>query len=182
MNSQLKRLGLVLVTIGFIGGALVAVVDKETVRWDYFLGCAAVGIVGVGMMRLFDRQHRQSAHLVNANISTLTDSLDRIVTNIRELNGNKSKINTYDVHKRIDELFKDDLMAFVDARQSMVHVYGLQAYADVMSRFAAAERYLNRCWSASADGYVDEVNTYLERAAEQFSESRQQLQKVAVIN
>jgi hypothetical protein len=37
-----------------------------------------------------------------------------------------------------------------------------------MSHFAGGERYLNRVWSASADGYIDEVNAYLTKAHEQF--------------
>jgi hypothetical protein len=40
----------------------------------------------------------------------------------------------------------------------------LQRYADVMSRFATAERLINRSWSASVDGYVDEVWSCTERA------------------
>jgi hypothetical protein len=52
------------------------------------------------------------------------------------------------------------------------HVFGLQSYADVMSAFAAEERYINRVWSASTDGYVDEVRNYLNRATEQFREAR----------
>ena len=52
----------------------------------------------------------------------------------------------------------------------MIHVFGIQNYADVMSNFAAGERYINRVWSASTDGYVDEVREYLERAHRQFIE------------
>ncbi len=37
-----------------------------------------------------------------------------------------------------------------------------------MSAFAAGERYINRVWSASTDGYEDEVRRYLERALNQF--------------
>jgi hypothetical protein len=40
-----------------------------------------------------------------------------------------------------------------------------------MSNFAAGERYINRVWSASTDGYVDEVILYLGRAREQFREA-----------
>jgi hypothetical protein len=47
----------------------------------------------------------------------------------------------------------------------------LQNYADVMSAFAAGERYINRVWSASTDGYVDEVRSYLERATQQFRDA-----------
>lgn len=53
----------------------------------------------------------------------------------------------------------------------MKHVFGLQSNADVMSAFAAGERYINRVWSASTDGYVDEVRNYLNRATEQFREA-----------
>ena len=52
----------------------------------------------------------------------------------------------------------------------MIHVFGMQNYADVMSNFAAGERYINRVWSASTDGYEDEVRAYLVRALDQFRE------------
>ncbi len=44
----------------------------------------------------------------------------------------------------IDTLFRDDLINFVDARDSMKHLFGIQAFADIMSSFAAGERYINR--------------------------------------
>ncbi len=79
---------------------------------------------------------------------------------------------------RIDELFLEDFAMFVDARESIAHRYGLSAYTDVMSCFAAGERYLNRVWSASADGYIDEVNAYLDRALEQFTDSHQKVRQL----
>jgi hypothetical protein len=59
----------------------------------------------------------------------------------------------------------------------MVHLFGLQAYADIMSSFAAGERYINRVWSASADGYDEEAETYLGKAVQQFVDAQQQLQQ-----
>jgi hypothetical protein len=47
-----------------------------------------------------------------------------------------------------------------------------------MSSFAAGEKYLNRVWSASTDGYFEEVTTYLSRAHSQFIEVRQKLDQV----
>ncbi|MFW6114194.1 MAG: hypothetical protein ACOC7K_00470, partial [bacterium] len=114
---------------------------------------------------------RTTTHRVAANIETVQDSLERIVSNLKELNGNKKSIDTYEMRHRVDELFMDDLERFVDARESIADRYGLTAYGDVMSSFAAGERYLNRVWSASADGYIDEVNEYLEKAKSQFTES-----------
>ena len=40
-----------------------------------------------------------------------------------------------------------------------------------MNRFAAGERYLNRVWSASTDGYIEEAHRYIEKAARQFEET-----------
>ena len=58
----------------------------------------------------------------------------------------------------------------------MIPAFGMTAYAEVMSRFAAGERLLNRAWSASADGYLDEVvqslaagNAHLQAARELFA-------------
>ena len=60
----------------------------------------------------------------------------------------------------------------------MVHLYGMQTYADIMSEFAAGERYINRVWSTTADGYDEEAEIYLARAAEQFEDARKQLAAV----
>jgi hypothetical protein len=57
----------------------------------------------------------------------------------------------------------------------MIHLYGLQTYADIMSEFASGERYVNRVWSASADGYGDEASAYLDRARAQFEHAYGQL-------
>jgi hypothetical protein len=69
-------------------------------------------------------------------------------------------------------LLREDLNDFANARESMKHIFGLQNYADVMGAFAAGERYINRVWSASTDGYVDEVHSYLDRATRQIREAR----------
>ena len=90
----------------------------------------------------------------------------------------KESLHPYDVHAKLDELFPAHLTSFVEARQSIVHVYGLQAYAAVMNEFAAGERYLNRVWSASVDCYVDDVREYLGRSKDQFVKARQRLSEL----
>ncbi len=39
----------------------------------------------------------------------------------------------------------------------------------ILTPFFYHESYLNRVWSASADGYIDEVRLYLDKAEEQFA-------------
>ena len=84
-------------------------------------------------------------------------------------------------HRRaeIDARLRDDLRRFADARESLVHLFDLQAYANVRSDFAAGERYINRVWSASADGYDGEARHYLGKAAAQFRAAGRQLETAA---
>lgn len=167
----MKKFGYLMITIGFLAGALVAVLGELDVQWGYFTAALVVGAGGILMVHLGERRDSRSEQKLAANLQDIESSLARIVENMSQLNAEKQSIDPYDVRGRIDELFAEDLTTFVQARQSLAHVYGLQVYADVMSHFAAGERYLNRVWSASADGYIDEVTTYLDKAQVQFVES-----------
>jgi len=166
-----------MVTVGFLAAALATVLDEDAIRWLWYVPALMVGAAGVAVIRIDDARKNKTEHHVASRIETVEGSLERIATNIKKLNAEKHSINTYDMRHRIDELFIDDLERFVDARESIAHRYGLAAYGEVMSGFAAGERYLNRVWSASADGYIDEVNAYLDRAQEQFSESLDKIRR-----
>ena len=170
-----------MVTVGFLAAALASVLDEEAVRWLWYVPALMVGAAGVAVVRINDASRNKTEHHVASRIETVEGSIERIATNIKKLNADKHSINTYDMRYRIDELFIDDLEMFVDARESIAHRYGLAAYGEVMSVFAAGERYLNRVWSASADGYIDEVNTYLDKAQEQFSESLKKIRQLKTI-
>lgn len=176
----MKNFGYLLITIGFLGGALASVTDEEKVEWGYFAGAVALGIAGVVVVRTSEKQVSTSEGKLAANIETVEGALGSIVENMTRLNEEKESIGTYDVRHRIDEVFVADLAKFVDARVSIGHLYGLNAYGDVMSSFAAGERYLNRVWSASADGYIDEVNTYIDKAREQFVDSLDKIRQLKV--
>jgi len=167
----MKKLGYLMIIIGFLAGALAAVVDVEGARWPQFAAALAVGAAGVALVRTGHKQISRSEGKLASDMQSVEASLSRIVRNITQLNAQKHSVNTYDMRHRIDELFAEDLTTFVEARESIAHVHGLTAYADVMSYFAAGERYLNRVWSASVDGYIDEVNSYLDKAQSQFVES-----------
>jgi hypothetical protein len=166
----MKLIGYLLVIFGFIVAALATVVDESAVNWLWYVPALASAVAGVAALRIEEAGRSKTEHHVTARIETIDVSLGRIVANINKLNAEKHTIDTYDIRHRIDELFVNDLEMFVDARASIGHRYGLAAYGEVMSSFAAGERYLNRVWSASADGYIDEVNTYIEKARQQFED------------
>lgn len=174
----MKKIGYTLISIGFVAGALVAVLDEQVIMWGYFVLALAVGAGGVALVHLAKRKRQEDSEVLEADIGGLEENLDSIVRTIEALNRDKESLDAYDVRHRIDEEFTEDLKGFVNARESLGHVYGLEAYADVMMHFAAGERYLNRVWSASADGYIDEVHTYLERAERQFQKARSEVENL----
>lgn len=167
----MKSLGYILITVVFLAGSLAAVVDKQQVQWHYFVIAIAIGAAGIALVHFGKHNIITSEGKLASNMQSIETALAQIVENITQLDDRKQSIDTYDVRHHIDRLFIEDINTFVQARQTIAHVYGLAAYGDVMNHFAAGERYLNRVWSASADGYIDEVNAYLEKAREQFSES-----------
>ena len=175
----MKNIGIALIIVGFLAGSLISVLDTTIIEsWTSFISAIVVGSGGVVLVKLATRQSAQAVGVLDSNLKTVANAIDNIVNNIDVLDNEKDSINTYDVRHKIDRDYLVDLGDFADAREAISHKYGTQAYAEVMSIFAAGERYLNRVWSASADGYVDEVNTYIGRAREQFDLVKEELGKL----
>lgn len=169
-----------MISAGFLAAALASVADQERVEWAYFAGGLTLGAAGVAVVRTGHRRLHKEQGRLTENIRIIETALGNIVANVTRLNEQKESIDTYDVRHKIEELFPEDVGRFVEARQSIGYLYGLEAYGDVMTSFAAGERYLNRVWSASADGYIDEVNRYIDKAREQFVDSLEKIRKLKV--
>ena len=171
----MKNLAYLLIAGGFIIGAYATALDTQDVNWPLFALAAAAAAAGVIIAKQQQRAHARSGYVLETNRGELIESIGNIVRDLDDLNAG-ARLAGDALRDWIDERLRPDLRRFADARESMVHLYGLQTYADIMSEFAAGERYVNRVWSASADGYDDEATDYLARAAEQFREAQSQLQ------
>ena len=164
----MKNIGYLLITLGFLTGAFFAVAHRDGVVVPYFLLALVAGVIGVVMVRAARREAATRAETIRTNLETIETSLASVVEKAKRLDESKDDTDVYELRHVIDREFPDDLDAFVQARYSLVHSFSLQAFADVMNPFAAGERYLNRVWSASVDGYIDEAHEYVGRAREQF--------------
>ena len=173
----MKNIAFTFVALAFVVGAYLASLDEKTVQWAYFIPVVVLGFVGAFLFRRTANAEAKHGDLLQNNKQVLILSLKRILKNLEALNGNKENIPTYEMRFEIDKLFREDLMSFADARDSMKHLFGIQHFADVMSSFAAGERYINRVWSASTDGYVDEVLLYVGRAYDQFQHAQEEFNK-----
>lgn len=166
----MKIFALILVIASFLAGSVLSVLDPRQVEWSFMAPALMVGVIGLWIHRKVQREESRAGHRLVGNIEILDKSLSSILANLEALCQRGDDLPVYDARFEIDRLFREDLNDFAEARESMIHVFGIQNYADVMSNFAAGERYINRVWSASTDGYIDEVREYLERARKQFTE------------
>jgi len=163
----MKALGYALTWLGFLAAAFVSVARVEGVGWASFAVALGVGVAGVALVRW--RIYREASHedKLVADVAVLADSLRGALTAVTAIDADKTKLSVYDLHHRIDGEVRDHLTTFAEARESIAFRFGLAAYGEVMTHFASGERHLNRVWSASTDGYVDEAHDYLGRAREQ---------------
>ena len=76
---------------------------------------------------------------------------------------------------RVGAAQRDPIAAFIDARATLVNRLGLGGYAELMDRFAAAERQINRAWSAAADRALAESTAALDAAADMLEEAKAKL-------
>ena len=176
----MKVLAFILIVASFLAGAFLTVLDPREVSWNLMIPALLVGIVGLVIHRKARHGEARAGHLLAGNIETLETSLNTIRSRLHQLHERDEELPVYEARFEIDRLFREDLNRFAEARESMIHVFGMQNYADVMSNFAAGERYINRVWSASTDGYEDEVKLYLERARNQFEEAHRHFVELKV--
>jgi hypothetical protein len=167
----MRYFGYLLITVGFLWGAYLTVEQPEGVNTARYLLALAIGIAGVITARTAARAEARDVTRLQTNIATIESSLAAIAIDAERLDEQKETINVYDLRHVIDETFPPHLAAFVEARESIAHSYGLKAYAEVMNRFATGERYLNRVWSASTDGYQPEAYDYISRSRVQFDDA-----------
>ena len=174
----MKGPGYVLLSGGFIMAAYATALDVETVRWPFFAIAALAAIAGVFLIKRHARSLAQSDEVLETNRAELRESIENVVNDLRDIVSSGS-LSCAALRDRIDTKLRPDLTRFPESRECMVHLFGLQTYADIMSHFAAGERYVNRVWSSSADGYDAEAARYLGRAEEQFADAQRQLNEAA---
>lgn len=175
----MKTIALLLIVISFLVGAFLSSLDPRSVNWALMAPTLMVGLLGLWLHRKAEHGEIRGGQRLAVDMQVLAGSLEKICRNLEAVCARGDDLPVYEARFEIDRLFRDDLNQFVEARESMIHVFGMQNYADVMSNFAAGERYINRVWSASTDGYVDEVRMYLERARAQFTEAQLHFDELA---
>lgn len=171
----MKAAGYFLLVGGFLLGAYSTALDVRSTLWALFVPAAVLAVVGLLILKRATSGNARSVEVLTANKAELQSSIANVVARLRDIVERRDSLATDAVRTEIDRLLRDDLRRFAEARESMVHLFGIQNYADIMSQFAAGERNINRVWSASTDGYRDEAHRYLDRALGRFTDTKTQL-------
>ena len=182
MMNATRICGHVLLWAGFLVGAFVTVRSTEveespwsTIWWPAYGTALCVAIIGVIVLRITKRPANVALDEQAGAIDELAAILVRLHSTVERWITTSDEIPVYDFHGMIDENLADDLGRFAELREALIPEFGLDHYARVMTEFALAERTINRAWSASADGYVDEVQASLGRAGAHLSAARGRL-------
>lgn len=178
---MMRNLGHFCLWTGFLAAAFVSVCRLEqvddkwsTIPWMWYALSMIVGVVGIGLLRSSNRHADADDIRTEAEYSVIRKSLETVTAITDRLCAQTSHIPT-EVLRCIDDECAEPFADFADARQALVKRFGLKVYADVMTEFASAERYVNRSWSAAADGYIDEVAASLKRANAHLHKAKQLL-------
>ena len=171
----MKMIGFTLLALGFLFGAYATALDVDATNWSLFMPAAIVALAGLIIMKVNARGAARSEEVLTSNRAELESSLERLIAQLDEIIAQRPQTTVESLRGDLDARLRQDLNRFADARQSMVHLFGIQAYADIMTEFAAGERAVNRVWSSSADGYAGEADEYLKRAVARFREAQRRL-------
>ncbi len=160
----MRTVALIVFYFGVTAGAFITVRESTQVTWLHYGVAVAIAVVGVVLLRITARSAATDESTVASGMLTVRESLEAVAGHLARLNQERDTIGVYGIHGRIDADVMDDVNRFVEVRETIATVHGLDVYAQTMDAFASGERALNRAWSASADGYIDEVWACLDRA------------------
>lgn len=147
--------------------------------WMFLLGCA--GLIG-GAMLVRGKRAGPSAGPATAAAPGSTgaaQTVEQIRQRVASLRQALASLPEDAAAARVLEdlgaVQRDLVPAFIAARPEIVARRGLAGFAQVMDAFAAAERQINRAWSAAADDVMEESIVCIGRAAELLEETQRRL-------
>ncbi len=145
-------------------------------RWPYswlFL----LSIVGLGGGAAIVRSSKKAARQAPAGAgdvhpaSEAKQALDRITSTLNDVDRllpslADDRARLHAIMEYLGRLQAEEVAAFVGAREGIIGKLGMGGFAELMDRFAALERQINRAWSSAADHHIAEATSSLAHAKE----------------
>ena len=121
----MKKIGYLLVFVGFVAASLVSVTDVLQVNWVYFSISLIICIIGIYLIRSSEKKATMHEETLSRNMKAIEKSLERIVEDVKVIRSGIDPEKPQDVHRRIDKKLPDHLETFIESRKTIGHVYGL---------------------------------------------------------
>ena len=147
------------------------------VPWLWYGLSMAVGLVGVALLRSTSKLAEQEKGRVAEELETIKTSLAKLNQNVLTLGKEIASKSPTGIVSYIDQECAPAFSDFAEARNALIQQFGMQPYAEIMTQFASAERFVNRTWSAAADGYLGEADESASRASAHLQEAAKLLDK-----
>ncbi len=151
-----------------------------TIPWLWYGLSMAVGLVGVVLLRSTAKSAEQEQGKVKQQFEVVQSSLAALTKNVSILSQKLGEMSPRQSLDFIDQECAPAFSDFAESRNALIQRFGMQHYAEIMTQFASAERFINRAWSASADGYMHEVQTSVDRALAHLIEADALIKKLSV--
>jgi hypothetical protein len=144
-------------------------------KWWFLLALAGLAVTGFMLRRLAKQSAMAPAERETAAPEDSLAEIRRIVESLRQdlpqMSDDSARLRA--IVDRLGEVQKHHAVAFVDARNELRARLGVAGFAQLMDRFAGAERLINRAWSAAADGVLEEAVASLDIAAARLADTEQ---------
>jgi hypothetical protein len=177
------------------GGSLIAAVrvkEFSFTRWQHKWGLTVFGLAIAGMAggALLTRRAARRRRIAQAgaargqdardSAATPAAALQRISTALAALRQDVEReadnhVRLKIIVERVGEMQRTAIDAFLEMQADLVDRLGMGAAAEVLDRFAVAERQINRAWSAASDDALDEAQSSLAEAAALLDETAARL-------
>jgi len=159
----MRAIGLVLMVLGTAGSA-VSAAHLPHPLWEWFGLGLGVLVTGTVLNRLGHRGAASATAKEQRGIEQSLGLLGKIVADVRALDAEKGSLDLEQLRLRLDAILTTEVFELVEHRRDLLERLGSKHFAEVFGVFSLGERFLNRVWSAAADGVASEAHAYLERA------------------
>jgi len=138
--------------------------------WPFVAAGLVVILVGIALRRSAGAPTLEVEQIHSSDLKrprrtgTLVDALSALVQGIERLHGEGPDAELAAIKDRIEELIWLGPERVGSSQEAIAAKVGFAAYAEVMAPLAASERWLNRAWSAAADGHRPECLSSLAEA------------------
>lgn len=136
-------------------------------RWVFMLSMAGM-VLGVLLKRSAGdgvAAGEEDGEAIPTDAEQMRAVLGEIEGKVVALAAEADALSAAELHQRLDPLLGRDLPRFVEGREVLKTAYGVRIFTGIMGPFSAAERTLNRAWSAAVDDNAEESRDCVKRGA-----------------